>query len=105
MGEPVRLQLSRRKGFDLQALSRATNGLEAVAVVRPHRWGNPFVVGRDGDANECVRLYREFCIGEVNGRFRGLDKLRGKNLACFCKPTDVCHADTLLALAANRPPS
>lgn len=26
---PVRLRLSRRKGFDLQALSRATNGIEA----------------------------------------------------------------------------
>lgn len=29
MPKPVRLQLSRRKGFDLQALSMATNGLPA----------------------------------------------------------------------------
>lgn len=40
---PVRLQLSRKKGFDLQAFSRATNGLEAVNVARPSKWGNPFV--------------------------------------------------------------
>lgn len=45
MGAPVRLQLSRRKGFDLQALSRATNGLPAVNVARPSVWGNPFVIG------------------------------------------------------------
>ena len=32
--KPVRLQISRRKGFDLQALSIATNGLPAVNVAR-----------------------------------------------------------------------
>lgn len=44
--KPVRLQLSRRKGFNLQVLSRATNGLEAVNVARPSMWGNPFVIGQ-----------------------------------------------------------
>jgi hypothetical protein len=29
----------------------------------------------------------------------GLARLRGKNLACWCKPTDVCHADYLLTIA------
>lgn len=38
--KPVRLQLSRAKGFSLQALSRATNGLPAVNVARPSKWGN-----------------------------------------------------------------
>lgn len=28
-----------------------------------------------------------------------LDELRGKNLACWCKPGRPCHADTLLELA------
>ena len=98
--KPVRLQLSRKKGFDLQALSRATNGLPAVNVARPSKWGNPFKVGMDGDAAECVRLYREICIGEVNARGpRGLDKLRGHNLACWCKPGEPCHADVILELA------
>ncbi len=46
MSEPVRLQISRRKGFDLQALSRATNGLPAAKVTRGPgaRWGNPYKV-------------------------------------------------------------
>ena len=43
---PVRLQLSRRNGFNLQALSLATNGLPAVNVARPGKHGNPFRVGR-----------------------------------------------------------
>lgn len=28
-----------------------------------------------------------------------LQTLRGKNLACFCKPDEPCHADVLLELA------
>lgn len=42
MSAPVRLRLSRRKGFDLQASSQALNGLVAVNVARPTKWGNPF---------------------------------------------------------------
>ncbi len=29
----------------------------------------------------------------------GLAELRGKNLACWCKPGEPCHADVLLELA------
>jgi hypothetical protein len=32
---PVRLQLSRRKGFDLQVWSREVNGLDVVNCARP----------------------------------------------------------------------
>jgi hypothetical protein len=42
---PVRLQLSRRRGFVLQRESARINGLEAVNVARPGRWGNPYVIG------------------------------------------------------------
>lgn len=38
---PVRMRLSRRKGFDLQAASRAINGLEARKVDRSTLFGNP----------------------------------------------------------------
>lgn len=43
MTKPVRLQLSRRKGFDLQALSIATNGLPAVSVARPGKRGTELI--------------------------------------------------------------
>ncbi|WP_375453762.1 hypothetical protein [uncultured Methylobacterium sp.] len=39
--QAVRLRLSRAKGFDLQAHSLAVNGLPAVVVARPTKWGNP----------------------------------------------------------------
>jgi hypothetical protein len=51
--KPVRLQLSRAKGFNLQRLSVETNGLAAVNCARPSRWGNPFVA--DGD---CLTVLR-----------------------------------------------
>lgn len=43
---PVRLQLSRAKGFDLQTHSRAVNGLLAANVARPGKYGNPYPVDK-----------------------------------------------------------
>jgi hypothetical protein len=34
-----------------------------------------------------------------------LGELRGKNLACWCKPGEPCHADVLLELANPKGPS
>ncbi len=118
---PVRLRLSRRKGFNLQEHSRAMNGLEAVVVTRGpgRKWGNPFVTGRDGDAAYCVALYRALASGfiaisakagieeqkEAMAAIRAplmREALRGRNLACACAPGAPCHADVLLELA-NKP--
>ena len=41
---PVRIVLSRRAGFDLQAVSHAVNDLPAQSVARPGKWGNPFSI-------------------------------------------------------------
>jgi hypothetical protein len=54
---PVRLHLSRAKGFNLQKHSRAVNGLPAVNAARPGKLGNPFKVGRDGTRQECVAQF------------------------------------------------
>lgn len=114
MTTPARLQLSRRRGFDLQAASHTLNGLTAVHVARPGPWGNPFVVGKHGDAAYCVDLYKLLLSGllrlapdpdiEALKQIRShasahLGELRGHNLACWCKPGAPCHADVLLELA------
>ena len=122
----MRLQLSRRKGFNLQELSLATNGLPAVNVARPGKWGNPFVIyneegyplaidSRDGSLlgtnlrwREAYELVVAKYKAEITDGLR-LEPLRGKNLACWCpeKLPDgspcPCHADVLLDLA--NPPS
>jgi hypothetical protein len=123
---PVRLQLSRAKGFKLQALSMAINGLAAVNVARPSRWGNPWKVGEQevlgltlDELNElsseggtttvevktvtaayAVQRYRELVHACGQGTIEAMrTQLRGKNLACWCKPGEPCHADVLLELS------
>jgi hypothetical protein len=98
---PVRLQLSRRKGFDLQAQSRARNGLPAARVSRPGKWGNPFQAGALGipDAAEAVRRFRLDLLLRLSREPDLLEPLRKKNLACWCRPGQPCHADVLLDLA------
>ena len=106
---PIRLQLSRRKGFNLQAASRAANGLQAVVVARPSRYCNPYVIGRDGTRQECIEMHRrELALRWANPTLRPLlrkqlEELRGKNLACWCRIGEPCHGDTWLELAGRGP--
>lgn len=121
MSAPRRLRLLRRRGFDLQAQSRSINGLPAVGVARPGVWGNPFVVTekvRTGcyvggalryiavpNAEEAVATFAEMMATETEPGTRAyelrkrLPELRGKNLACWCRLDEPCHADVLLRLA------
>jgi hypothetical protein len=101
MTKPVRLRLSRAKGFDLQAHSFAVNGLEAVNVARPSKWGNPYRIGTClvADAEAAVTA---FAANLPIGRIKGISDLRGKNLACWCRSPEPCHADILLK-EANTP--
>ena len=96
---PVRLQLSRRKGFNLQALSIATNGLPAVNCARPGQYGNWFVVGEHGTAEECVAKFRFTQLTAVAKGWWHYDELRGKNLACWCGLDAPCHVDTIIEIA------
>ena len=94
MTAPVRLTLSRRAGFDLHALSLATNGLLAVKVDRSTKWGNPFIVGRPSgytggrpvqDQRHAARLYQSIAPDNDTLVRAAQAELRGKNLACWCK--------------------
>lgn len=114
--KPQRIVLSRRAGFDLQAVSHALNGLPAQSVARPGPWGNPFPIdavmaetGLDKDAAqaEAVARHAGWMAGEIEAdrpppplaEIRSA--LGGKNLACWCRAGTPCHVDTLLALANN----
>ncbi len=111
---PQRIILSRRAGFDLQAISRSLNGLPAQSVARPGRWGNPFSIadvmaetglGHDAAQAEAVARHRRWLAGELEAG--GLPPssseiraaLAGKNLACWCRAGSPCHVDALLELA------
>lgn len=74
----------------------------AVYVGRPTKLGNPYKVGRDGTAQECVNLFRLKIAGNVwtePNRLSIREQLRGKDLACWCRLNQPCHADVLLEIA------
>jgi len=114
---PERIVLSRGRGFNLQDISAARNGLPAQVVARPGRWGNPFAIaqvmaetalGKDEAQAECVERYRRWVSGEMPAmQSPGLPpdaahiraELAGKNLACWCKAGTPCHADILIDIA------
>lgn len=105
---PIRVQLSRKKGWRMPP--------NTVKVDRTNKtFGNTFVVGCNPSqfstalpstcdtveqAVECFRYYAESWMQLTRGRW--IETLRGKNLACWCRLGQPCHADVLLELA-NKP--
>ena len=96
---PKRIQRKRTKGWKMPP--------NAVYVGRPTKWGNPCTVGEphpydsaDGEpltAQECVDIYRCLYFSP-----KALEELRGKDLACWCRLDQPCHADVLLELANTK---
>ena len=88
-GGPERVRLSRRKG--------ARKPAGAVVVSRPSRWGNPFLIAEHG-RERAAELYRARLLADPELLEQARRELRGKDLACWCGPVQVCHADVLLEL-------
>jgi hypothetical protein len=115
--KPRRIKLRRVKGWRLPP--------NTVKVDRTTKWGNPFIVGVNGDvsvvadAEYCVLNFRRLlggyhCISMEPAcdkrqeaavavlkkeKAAGWPTLRGKNLACWCALDKPCHADVLLEIA------
>ena len=70
--------------------------LDYVYIGRPSKWGNPFVIGRDGNRDEVVRKYLDYIL-ESKNLLGDLHELKGKNLGCYCAP-ELCHGDVLIVL-------
>ena len=73
----------------------------AVFIGRPSKWGNPFVIGRDGTREQVVSKYREWLLSQPLLVQAAKDELAGRDLVCFCSPL-CCHGEILLKLA-NEP--
>lgn len=76
---------------------------DAVNIMRPGPWGNPFeekVHGRDG----CIALFEHWLF--LNPAFveRIRRELRHKDLVCCCWP-QRCHGDVIAKVLAGQEPS
>lgn len=69
----------------------------AVYVGRPSKWGNPFVIGKDGSREAVIEKFRIW-IQKQPHLMAALPELRGYHLECWCAPLP-CHGDVLLELA------
>ena len=69
-----------------------------VYIGRPSIFGNPFSIGRDGNREQVIEKYRAYFLEKIknNERFRkAVEGLRGKVIACWCKPL-ACHGDVIV---------
>lgn len=106
--KPIRVQRKRTKGWRMPP--------NTVYVGRPGTWRNMFPVGKPDEiggsltaANNAsaVRMFKDFINGKsMYGKFNKegfvqivRHELKGKNLACWCRLDEPCHADYLLELA------
>lgn len=125
MSAPKRVQMRRDRPWQ-------DRENPAVVVSRPSRWGNPFsvdVYGRDlaiclyrqaltGDWNPSLLDQSESdeywsTVYDATMAFRKRlgspmplelvpHEFRGRDLACWCRLDEACHADVLLEIANGR---
>jgi len=72
-----------------------------VRIDRKTKWGNPFIMGRDGDRDAVCEKYRTWLWAEIRTQriaLEDLADLKDQRLGCHCAPLR-CHGDTLSAAA------
>jgi hypothetical protein len=67
---------------------------DAVYIGRGSKWGNPFIIGKDGDRDEVVEKYRHY-LWTNKQLLAQIRELLNKDLVCHCAP-QRCHGDVLL---------
>ncbi|MFA5158180.1 MAG: DUF4326 domain-containing protein [Patescibacteria group bacterium] len=87
--KPIRIQRKRTKGWRMPP--------NTVYVGRPSKWGNPIFTKNYNKTAQ--QGFREYIGGLLFCDPNYLKELRGKNLCCWCKLSEPCHADVLLELA------
>ncbi|MDR0738553.1 MAG: DUF4326 domain-containing protein [Oscillospiraceae bacterium] len=121
--KPVRIEMKRIKGFNLQQESKKINGLEAVFCARPSKYGNIFKIVKVNERDEgyfviniynnlkifhsfireleilkSLELYEDY-IKRYPENLERVKKLKNRNLACYCKLSEKCHCDILLKIS------
>jgi hypothetical protein len=69
-----------------------------VNIGRPSKFGNPFIIGKDGSRDDVCDKYKVYLFSNLILVQAVKEELKGKNLICWCSPLR-CHGDLLLELA------
>ncbi len=70
-----------------------------IYIGRPNKWGNPFVIGKDGTRAEVIEKYERWLHAQPQ-LLDAIGELAGKTLGCWCAP-QACHGDVLARLGAQ----
>lgn len=71
-------------------------------IGRPSKFGNPWVIGKDGTRAEVIAKYAAW-IRTQPQLLASLSELEGKTLGCWCDyPSQDCHGRILLELLEER---
>jgi len=67
-----------------------------VYIGRGSKWGNPFVIGKDGNREEVISKYEAYIMNRPD-LIAALPELKDRILGCWCAPK-ACHGDILLKM-------
>ncbi len=78
---------------------------DAINIMRPSKWGNPFKIGqiyqgRKMTRKDTIEAYKDWLIySDVGYKLLAqINELKNKDLVCCCAPK-ACHGDILIKLA------
>jgi hypothetical protein len=81
----------------VKVLNKKLSNEEGVYIGRPSPFGNPFVIGVDGNRTQVIQKYENWIKNNPELLQKAKSELKGKNLICWCAPL-ACHGDILLKL-------
>lgn len=87
---------------DKHLIEWAQQNGKLLVIDRTSKWGNPFVVGPDGDRDHVCDCFTEHYATYKQSFNQNRGDLKGKVLACHCFP-ERCHGDGLIQLFCSQP--
>ena len=91
-----RKTIKKVKDITVVKMQRGPSNFD-VFIGRPSKWGNPFVIDRDGTRIQVIGKYKDWFFEQLSKgqiTYDDLLGLAGKILGCFCKPLG-CHGDVI----------
>jgi hypothetical protein len=82
---------------DKHLIQWATRCGKMVPIDRTSKWGNPFILGPDGDRDRVCDCFEKHYAPNKDSFIELAHELKGKVLCCHCYP-ERCHGNSLIEL-------
>jgi hypothetical protein len=82
---------------DKHLIQWASQNGKMLAIDRTSKWGNPFILGPDGDRDRVCDCFEKHYAPNKDSFTESVSELNGKVLCCHCYP-QRCHGDSLISL-------